>query len=117
MPRADWLLASLPRNRTPAITWTGKGATCASQVFPRIASATVSAATFPVVQLPMAKPQAARAKSTQAVLDLTGMTVGRFAIRARLGAGGVGEVYRADDTKLRRPDSTQPGNTWRLRVI
>ncbi len=34
--------------------------------------------------------------------DLTGITVGRFAIRARLGAGGMGEVYLADDTKLKR---------------
>ena len=34
--------------------------------------------------------------------DLTGKTVGRFAIDARLGAGGMGEVYRARDTKLRR---------------
>ncbi len=34
--------------------------------------------------------------------DLTGTTVGRFNILARLGAGGMGEVYRADDTKLRR---------------
>lgn len=34
--------------------------------------------------------------------DLTGSTVGRFAIRSRLGAGGMGEVYYAEDTILRR---------------
>lgn len=34
--------------------------------------------------------------------DLTGTTVGRFNILARLGVGGMGEVYRAEDTKLRR---------------
>jgi serine/threonine protein kinase/tetratricopeptide (TPR) repeat protein len=37
------------------------------------------------------------------LLDLSGTSVGRFAILARLGRGGMGEVYRADDTKLKRP--------------
>jgi len=35
--------------------------------------------------------------------DLTGSSVGRFAILARLGVGGMGEVYRAEDTLLKRP--------------
>jgi len=34
--------------------------------------------------------------------DLTGKTVGRFQVEVRLGAGGMGEVYRARDMKLRR---------------
>lgn len=40
--------------------------------------------------------------STAFANDLTGKTVGRFQVEARLGAGGMGEVYRARDTKLRR---------------
>jgi eukaryotic-like serine/threonine-protein kinase len=34
--------------------------------------------------------------------DLAGTTVGRFAISRRLGAGGMGQVYGAEDTTLKR---------------
>src|SRR4051812_36788748 len=35
--------------------------------------------------------------------DLSGITIGRFAVRDRIGAGGMGEVYLAEDTTLKRP--------------
>ncbi|HET7208448.1 MAG TPA: protein kinase [Terriglobales bacterium] len=35
--------------------------------------------------------------------DLSGSKVGRFLIRSKLGAGGMGEVWYAEDTALRRP--------------
>src|SRR2546422_3072998 len=34
--------------------------------------------------------------------DLTGTSVGRFVIRGRLGIGGMGQVYGAEDTTLKR---------------
>jgi serine/threonine protein kinase/tetratricopeptide (TPR) repeat protein len=46
---------------------------------------------------PAYQPSAAPRKK-----DLTGTQVGRFIIHDRLGSGGMGEVYRAEDTKLRR---------------
>jgi hypothetical protein len=33
-------------------------------------------------------------------LSLTGDTIGRFVIGGRLGKGGMGEAYRAEDTRL-----------------
>ena len=36
------------------------------------------------------------------VSDLSGTSVGRFLLFARVGGGGMGEVYRACDTKLKR---------------
>ena len=44
----------------------------------------------------------AAATRTMVSGDLTGTRVGRFVILSRLGAGGMGEVYLAEDTKLKR---------------
>jgi len=41
-------------------------------------------------------------KTPPAAHDLAGTTVGRFLIRNRLGAGGMGQVYAAEDTTLKR---------------
>ncbi len=50
----------------------------------------------------MAQPQTQR-EGAPIREDLTGTSVGRFAIRTRLGGGGMGEVYLAEDTALKRP--------------
>ncbi len=51
-------------------------------------------------------------KTPPAQFDLTGKTVGRFLIEARLGAGGMGEVYRAVDSQLKRTVAIKR-MTWR----
>jgi tetratricopeptide (TPR) repeat protein/TolB-like protein len=38
----------------------------------------------------------------QVAQDLTGSTVGRYVVRSRIGGGGMGEVYLADDPVLKR---------------
>jgi tetratricopeptide (TPR) repeat protein len=49
----------------------------------------------------MPAPQSSAAPA-QPSSDLTGSTIGRYAVRSRLGAGGHGEVYSAYDLQLNR---------------
>ncbi len=56
--------------------------------------------------------------------DLSGTKVGRFVVGHKLGAGGMGEVYYAEDTKLHRPvalkrlfPELRPSSKTRQRIL
>lgn len=51
----------------------------------------------------LSTPAAAGASTQGAAGTLVGRTIGSFTIKARLGSGGMGDVYLADDAGLRRP--------------
>ena len=65
-----------------------------------------------VLEIPMAESPSPIENPAHSPQSLSGVTVGRFRIEDLLGKGGMGEVYSAEDTKLKR---LLPSNAWRPR--
>ena len=105
LPHDDWLrlkevfagARALPRERRPAYLAEACGDNEAlRQEVESLLSSNEHAKSF------LETPAAAQVQDAFAAINLEGQRIGSYQIEARIGAGGMGEVYRARDTKLNR---------------
>jgi eukaryotic-like serine/threonine-protein kinase len=105
LPHDDWLrlkevfagARALPRERRPAYLAEACGDNEAlRQEVESLLASNERAKSF------LETPAAAQVQDAFAAINLEGQRIGSYQIEARIGAGGMGEVYRARDTKLNR---------------
>jgi Tol biopolymer transport system component/tRNA A-37 threonylcarbamoyl transferase component Bud32 len=105
LPHDDWLrlkevfagARALPRERRPAYLAEACGDNEAlRQEVESLLTSNERAKSF------LETPAAAQVQDAFAAVNLEGQRIGSYQIEARIGAGGMGEVYRARDTKLNR---------------